>query len=408
MSANITINITMFGAFKIEAGGSLILEADARTHQLWHLIEYLVAFRHRDISQAELIQALWHDGSIDNPGNALKNLVYRMRTMLEKRGLPLARDMIVFSSGRYRWNNELPTFVDSERFEELYGQLESPELSTDTRLAKLLEMVSLYADDFLPGAKHEAWVAPLSSRFRAAYFKCVAAALEILSERRRYQEAERIAKAALQIDPFDETCHRYYIMAMVKQGRQNQALLHYSYMTDLFFREMGVRPSASTRELYRDIVRTVGELRADIGEIKEELNEGDSGLSGAFFCEYEVFKNLYRLEARTASRTGQAVFISLLTLVEPADEPLDHKQRAKIMDSLFEVIKTSLRRGDVFSKFSATQYVLMLPTLTYENCEMVMERVIRRYKQTYRAKAAEIVASVQPLSPVELQERAVR
>jgi GGDEF domain-containing protein len=78
------------------------------------------------------------------------------------------------------------------------------------------------------------------------------------------------------------------------------------------------------------------------------------------------------------------------------------------MDSLFEVIKSSLRRGDVFSRFSVTQFVLMLPTLTYENCEMVMERVIRRYKQAYRAKAAEIVANVQPLSPVELQEHAVR
>jgi hypothetical protein len=316
--------------------------------------------------------------------------------------------MIVFSFGRYHWNNELPTFVDSERFEELCGQLEALELSTDARLAKLLEMISLYTADFLPGARHESWVAPLSSRYRATYFKCVAAALAILSDRRRYQEIERIAKAELQIDPFDEICHRYYKMAMEKQGRQNQALLHYSYMTDLFFREMGVRPAAATRELYRDIVKTVGELRADIGEIKEELQEGDSGLSGAFFCEYEVFKNLYRLEARTASRTGQAVFISLLTLVEPEDELTDLKQRAKIMDNLFEVIKTSLRRGDVFSRFSATQYVLMLPTLTYENCEMVMERVIRRYKQTFRAKAAEIIASVQPLSPVELQERVAR
>jgi tetratricopeptide (TPR) repeat protein len=314
--------------------------------------------------------------------------------------------MIVFTSGRYRWNNELPTFVDSERFEELCGQLESLELSAETRLSKLLEAISLYTADFLPGAKYESWVAPMSSRHRTSYFRCVAAALAVLSERRRYQEAERIAKAALQIDPFDETCHKYYIMAMVKQGRQNQALLHYSYMTDLFFREMGVSPSAPTRELYREIIKTVGEQRADIGEIKEELQEGGAGLSGAFFCEYEVFKNLYRLEARTASRTGQAVFISLLTLVEPEGAHADLKHRASIMDSLFDVIKASLRRGDVFSRFSATQYVLMLPTLTYENCEMVMERVIRRYKQAYRTKAAEIIASVQPLSPVELQERA--
>ena len=35
--------------------------------------------------------------------------------------------------------------------------------------------------------------------------------------------------------------------------------------------------------------------------------------------DYEVFKNMYRLEARVAARTGQAVFLGLLTLLDEND-----------------------------------------------------------------------------------------
>ena len=38
------IKVTMFGGFKIEIGGAMIQDTAARTHQLWHLIEYLVTF----------------------------------------------------------------------------------------------------------------------------------------------------------------------------------------------------------------------------------------------------------------------------------------------------------------------------------------------------------------------------
>jgi hypothetical protein len=189
---------------------------------------------------------------------------------------------------------------------------------------------------------------------------------------------------------------------MVRQQKQAQALNHYSFVTNLFFRELGVNPSKAMRAIYRDIVRTVHDVEADIGNIKEELKEsGDSG--GAFYCEYEVFRNLYRLEARTAARTGQSIFISLLTVdSDGPDETRDLKLQSKVMDGLYDIIQSSLRKGDVFSRFSASQYVLMLPNLTFENCEMVMARIIKKYKQSYRPKGVAILSKVQPLEPVEL------
>lgn len=395
------IRVTMFGGFKIESGGKVIHDTSARTHQLWHLIEYIITYRQKSISQDELISALWPDDNIENPSNALKNLVYRIRSAFTAQKLPHARDMVIFVRGCYQWNNSLDTCVDAEEFEELYKQASMPGTPIEDSIEKYTAAIELYKGDFLPGARFESWVVSISSYYRSMYFKCVYAALELLLRTQKYTEIELICQKALIIDQFEEDIHKYLILAMIHQGKQTHALAHYSYITDLFFRELGVNPSPSMRDLYRDIIKTINNVEADIDIVKEDLREPDNG-TGAFYCEYEVFKNLYRLEARTAARTGQSVFVCLLTADGSRGELLDAKTRSKIMDGLFEIIKASLRKGDVFSRFSATQYVLMLPTLTYENCVMVMNRIIKRYNQSYHSKTIEISAKVQPLSPVEI------
>lgn len=395
------IRVTMFGGFRIAVGDKTIQDTVARTHQLWHLIEYLITFRNKTISQDELIEILWPEDDIDNPANALKNLVYRIRTAFATSDLPFAKEMIVYTRGSYQWNNSLPCVVDTEEFEKLYKKASDASLPLETRIELYGQVINLYKGDFLPGSSYESWVVPISSYYRSMYFKLVYATLELLLSQERYEEMEMICKKALIIDQFEENAHKYLILAMIRQGKQTQALAHYSFVTDLFFRELGVNPSSAMRSLYRDIVKTIHNVEIDIGIVKEDLRESEQ-TDGAFYCEYEVFKNLYRLEARTAARTGQSIYISLLTVADAHEGVLDVKTLSKVMDGLYDVVQSSLRKGDVFARFSATQYVLMLPTLTYENCAMVMDRIVKRYKQLYRTKNVGIFAKVQPLDPIEL------
>jgi DNA-binding SARP family transcriptional activator len=401
---NLQIAIKMFGGFQIVAREASLQDSSMRTHQLWHLIEYLITFRHKTIPQEELIGVLWPDVDIDNPANALKNLVYRVRSTFSAHNLPYAKEMIVHNQGGYQWNNDLRCTVDIEQFEDLYKKAADTTKPIDLRIEQYRNAIDLYTGDYLPGSRYESWVIPIASHYRSLYFKCVYEAAELLTSRKRYAEVEAICQKALLIDQFEERAHIYLMLAMVRQQKQEQALSHYSYVTDLFFRELGVNPSQAMRTIYKDIVKTVHNVEADIGSIQEELKEsGDFG--GAFFCEYEVFKNLYRLEARKAARTGQSIFICLMTVdSEKPDEAKDLKALGKAMDGLFEVIRHSLRKGDVFSRFSAAQYVLMLPNLTFENCEMVMARVIKNFKQSYRPKGVAIYSKVQPLEPMEVDQ----
>jgi DNA-binding SARP family transcriptional activator len=394
------IQITMLSGFAIEMGKSRITDMTSRTHQLWHLIEYLITFRGKTVTQDELIDVLWPEGEIDNPANALKNLIYRVRSALAAQGFALAKDMIVYTRGGYCWNNDLPCVVDCEEFERLHKLASAPGLAEENRMNRYLDAVEIYKGDFLPGARFESWVVPIASRYHSMYFECVYQLLEIMAGRGEYAAMEDICARALLIDQFEEPVHRYLLVALIRQGKQAAAMAHYSATIDLLFRELGVTPSPEMRSLYREIARTPHDVEIDLNVIKEDLRESEK-TSGAYYCEYEVFKSMYRQEARAAARTARSIYICLLTVEDADGKEMEIKALNKAMDGLYDIVQSSLRRGDVYSRYSECQYVLMVPALTFENCTMVMDRITNRFRAANRGKTISAYAKIQPLDPAD-------
>ena len=400
--ADFPLKITVFGGFSIACGDIVIRDSATRTHQLWHLIEYLILNRQQTVSQSELIAVLWPDDDIENPINALKNLIYRLRTTFAGFGFPFAKEMILYKKGNYQWNNALPCTVDAELFAEHCRLASRANATEPERMAHYRAALTLYTGDYLPTAAYEAWVIPVATYYRGLYFECVHALMALLDARNRYTDIEAVARKALDIDPFAEGVHIALMHALVRGQKNQQAMAHYSYVNDLFFRELGIKPSDAMQNIFRAIATTAHTAEADIGAIQDDLRESDAD-EGAFYCEYEVFKNMYRLEARTAARSGKAIFLCLLTVEHETEGiSLDLRLQGKAMDTLSDAIRSSLRKGDVYARFSASQYVLMLPHLTMENSVMVMQRIIKKHKQTHRSKEIAVRCRVQPLEMNDL------
>lgn len=394
-----TIQIQMFGGFKITIGDKVLSDSDNHSQQMWNLLEYLIAYRNETISTQSLVESLWPDDKSNNPANALKNLVYRIRTMFTSSGITYGRELIRYSHSTYSWNNQFACQVDTEQFENLCKQAGNEQLPAQSRIALYLRAFSIYQGDFLPNSSYRAWAMPFFHAFRSLYFKSIYEAIELLLVCKQYKDLEIICKQAVMIDPFEERAHQYLIFALVKQEKQSQALEHYNQLTDLFYRELGVSVSQEVRDLYREIVKTQNNIETDLSVIKEDLCEHEK-VNGAFFCEYEVFKCMYRVEARTASRSGQSVFIALLTITDQDNQVPETSHLSKAMDQLLQSAYQSLRKGDIVSRFSATQYVLMLPTLTYENCQRVIARIAKRFKLDFRSKDIKLHTTLQPLEPL--------
>ena len=123
----------------------------------------------------------------------------------------------------------------------------------------------------------------------------------------------------------------------------------------------------------------------------------ESKKHGAFFCEYDIFKEVYQLEVRSAARLGKPIHLCLISVSDRRGETLTRRTLENVMRKLAESVQRSLRSGDVFSRYSAAQYVVLLPQANYENSKMVMERIIRSYKLDHSHSPAKLDYSIQEI-----------
>jgi GGDEF domain-containing protein len=68
---------------------------------------------------------------------------------------------------------------------------------------------------------------------------------------------------------------------------------------------------------------------------------------------------------------------------------------------LLQILKASLRRGDTVSRYSPSQYAVLLPTQSHENGRIAMERVKQSF---YRDGSNTQFLINYRLGPIEISE----
>lgn len=376
------IYISLLGNFEIKNGDAKIEETINRSKKMWNLLGYIITYHNKHISQNEYIDMLWPDEVSANPVNALKTLLSRVRTLLE----PIAinqENFILSSQGSYQWNNKLPCVIDIEEFEKYCQKATDVSYPEDERIKFFKKALDLYQGDFLTKHSTELWVIPLATYYHNLYLDTVKAFLQLLNTRNEYELMEYYCSKALQIERFDETLHCIFIQILLNQGNTIAAMNHYEQTTDLLYLNLGVKPSKELRSLYLNIIRTQKTLETDLNIIQGDLKEAEFK-SGPFVCEYCIFQETYRLIARQAAREGRSVYLCLITVSDSKGDIPSLNKLDAAMKRLLDAINDSLRRGDVVSRYSGAQYVILLPDINYEDGSMVMERIIKKYYQANR------------------------
>lgn len=399
MSSN--YEITMFGEFTISNGKEIITDQANRSKKVWTLLEYLIVHRDRAVTQKELVELLWPSSDTKDPINTLKVLMHRVRTLLDELGKDSGKKMIYYKSGAYGWNDELKYNIDTEQFEAALKYAEEAE--EEKKLNFLLQMIRLYEGDFLQKNGSEPWIMQLSSSYRTKFLQAASKASAILSEQGRYEELIDICRHVIRLCPYEEEFYLYLLKALIKTQQVDKAQEEYRHVSELFFREFGITPSEELTAIYKEVVETshVPEMNLEI--IKEKLTEEPT--TGSFYCEFEFFKTIYRLEARSAARTGQSVYIGLMTVMNAEGDDLpNQKTMNRVMDALHDTIRRALRKGDIFTRYSLNQYLIMLPTTTYETSNMVMERIKKAYRREFPNTPVLLRCSTTPVTPDELYQ----
>lgn len=376
------VKVTMLGGFSIAVNGHVLTDEANRSQKLWNVLSYLLVHRDRNVPQSEFIEQFWPGENSANPVNALKTLLYRVRAMLEPLfGLDI--EPILSRRGSYSWNPDIVCTLDMDEFEALCHKANDGRLSDESRLTLYRQAEQLYRGDFLPKLEGSLWIIPYSVEYHNLYLQMIKDYAALLEKKELFEEMTTVCTRASQLDSLDETLHILIVRSLLRQGNDSAALAHYESATDLLYRNLGVRPSQELRELYNEIMSVEKSLETDLETIQDDLREA-AARPGAFVCEYGFFREAYRLEARRAARSGTSVHIALITVSLPDGGMPPLSVLAATMDQLQEVLTGSLRRGDVVSKYSGAQFVVMLPAANFENSTMVMERVVSSFYRQHR------------------------
>ena len=148
-----TVSVSLLGGFALELDGTTLTDDINRSLKLWSVLAYLILHRDRPVPQTEFIETFWPDDNSSNPVNALKTLLYRIRSMLE----PLFGELqpILAQRGAYLWNPAAGCDLDTDRFEALCAQASDESLSSESRMGLYRSALSLYQGDLLRKLDHQ-------------------------------------------------------------------------------------------------------------------------------------------------------------------------------------------------------------------------------------------------------------
>lgn len=395
---NSVFQVRMLGNFSICKGDQEINDSDNRSRKIWLLMAYMIYCRNHTISQEELVNLLWsdEDGST-NPLNALKTMFHRARAFLNQLDGSAGHGLIIRRAGNYAWNTDIPFFFDVDEFEK-YCRLGFSCETKEEKLTAYRKALALYQGDFLSKLSAEPWVVPISAYFHNLYIQTLLDTIPLLTEDGQHEEVAALCRKAMKIEPYNEVLYQHLMQSLLALERYSEAIQVYEDMSQLLFDSFGIMPSDDSRALYRIAARTVNEHAVSISFLREQLREPPAG-RGALFCDYDFFRIIYHAEARAVSRSGDAVHICLLSATDEKSAELPKRSLDRCMENLQEVVCGNLRRGDIASRCSVSQFVLLLPQANYENSCMVCERVIKAFYRQYPHSPAKLHYAVQPLEP---------
>lgn len=379
------IRIQMFGGFAMSGDSACLDEEGIRSGMLTRLMAYLLCNRFKEISSQELIDVLWQESDSENPAGALKNLVYRLRTILKKYWM--GYDFILTGRGAYRLNEHVPFVLDTEEFEK-YCKAAEHTPDPEERIRLYMEAVSFYKGVFLPNVTGEYWTVSLTTYYHSMFLTAVKELAHLLESAGRYEEMNDVCSHALKLELLDEDLYCLSVQSLICQNKLNLAREQYRKAVDTLYENLGLTPSRNLRKVYEELLKQTHEEEMSLQAIKDEMDEEAGG--GAFLCEYGVFRKLYQLEKRRAERLGISEYLALVTVLPVQEMKVDSQTYLALiveaMQLLEQVLGRSLRSGDVITKYSGSQYLILLPTCQYETAKMVIRRIEESFYSTNKRK----------------------
>ena len=297
--------------------------------------------------------------------------MYRLRTVLKEFG---EEEYICTYAGAYQWNPAIAVETDYEEFTELAAQIR---IQTDDRIKKQMcqQAIEAYPVKVSEKLVNETWILPRIIWFRSQYMDVIKTLCQIYENGCEWKSLENLCSSALEVDAMEEDIHCWLIRSLYRQKKYDLAMQQYEKVSRMLYDRLGIRETEKLHSVFMDMMSEGEGYAVNMKDLLEEVREPEIP-KGVFFCDYQIFRQIYRVEARRLKRMCVSEYILLFTVRRKKRRDISERDTgmAKGMEVLEELLRSSLRVGDVVSRYSLSQYIVLLPMCTYEAGSMVAER----------------------------------
>ena len=361
-TADNCLRIFTLGRFEVYRNDVQLSQLASRSSRVWDLFKYLLTYRDRSSTPEAIIETLWPQHNYADMRKALRTPIYRLRQILQNDS---DEQYILFSQGCYIWNNQAHYWLDTDEFENLIKTAQTSEADPETLIDLYLRAINLYHGEYLPENLYADWTITQRNYYRRLFLEAVDALAGLYKAQQRHHEIINLCEKAIALEPFEEILHNHYLESLINTGRHKQAKEHYQQITQLFYTELGVKPSPKLQQLYRQLQNKTGQ---------QQLEE--QPLDAAFYCTPEIFASICNLERRRGERTKQPAVIGKLTLVTENA----HLLSAGLADNVVEILLKILRKGDVVTKNSNDRLQILFSNLDLQQAKVVISRIEKQLK----------------------------
>ena len=133
----------------------------------------------------------------------------------------------------------------------------------------------------------------------------------------------------------------------------------------------------------------------DLKKINMILDERNVG-GHAMWMGQDAFAVIYRYMLRFIHRYHEKAYKVLFTVV-PEEGTMKESQFSVIMNNFGECVRDTLRNSDIMMQSSPNQFFLMLPMVSADNIQRVIDRILKIWEKTEYSRHVHITSETEPV-----------
>ena len=389
------IYVQMLGRFSLTVGDKILDLGNNSKANFLKLTEIVMLRGFGGVSKRDLIDGIFGHKALLDENNSLNNLLHQARTQLKKAGMP-GKKIIDGKRGVYapEIHADYEYVLDVQEFEDICIKAKN-EKKEEKKLSLYRKAFAVYKGELLPEFATDYWVILESVRLKRLYDDVIDFLGKHYKNKEEYEELFELYDKANKIYP-DNGWQIEMIDALILRKDYKTAYELYTKCAHYYQDELEVPIPEALRSCYDRLSDNVRVVTDDIRQIQANIVRKDEKLKsemgakklGAYLCPFTSFIDVYHVLRRNLERRGSSIFMMLCTLVDYEGKPIHNQDKLNARAEILEQsLSEGLRKGDVYTKYSPSQYLILLIGTKREDCAIIYQRISRRVKELAGSRA---------------------